>query len=211
MVRHGSRVDYAWVHRYHIRKATRNLGTHSMSPSTATWSDDLTRPDAPKKRRRWRLKVSPILGSLLPLENIDPVDKKVESDHAVIPGQAISKTLMERERTLRSLTNMISQFADEGFSWPTGEPVRVSPITAEAAYRLLELLPDKIALPKVAPDEDGDLVFAWETDGRTDLLVVDGWQLHAVANAGTRQAQYYDDIDFGGKVLPVAVIQALSG
>lgn len=184
-----------------------------MNTDTAIWSNDWDQAvplDTPKAKRAWRLRVFPVAEDLLSWENLDLIEE-TETDSAVNPGQAISIASMDRERTRRTLSNMIRQFVLDGFSWPTGGPVRVSPITAKAANRLLALLPDDIMLPKVAPDEEGELIFAWESEGRTDLVVVDGWQLHIVVKAGTREARYYDDIQFTGEIIPAAVIEAFAG
>ena len=182
-----------------------------MNTQTAIWSNDWDQVvplDAPEPKHAWSLKVRPVLEDLLFWENLDLIED-AESDPAVNPGQLISNASMERERTRRTLRTMIRRFVIDGLTLPTGEPVRVSPITAKAAERILALLPDDIALPKMAPDEDGGLVFAWEKGGRTDLLIVDGWRLHFVENAGTQQTQYHDDLEFAGDALPEVVDQAL--
>lgn len=185
-----------------------------MNVGTAAWSDlaQIPLPVAPEIPRRWRSKESPRLKDILFWEKLEQEpNESAENDLAVAPGRAFTVDAMERKRTLGTLSNLIHQFTAAGFFWPGGEHSRVSPIAAESAKRLLALLSEDVPLPKVAPDDDGDVVFAWEVRGRTHLLMVDDRQLHFVENAGTQQAQYFDNLEFGGDLIPEVVRLALAG
>lgn len=179
-----------------------------MSVGTAALSDRAQLPEQDYAQRpQWRHVAERIIG-FLSSKNLEPTERE-ERDIAVIPGHAINSTLIERERKVGALRNLIYRFAHNGFPWPTGGSIVIPMDTAMAANRLMDLLSEQMPLPKVGPEEGGGLVLAWELDTGTHLLILDGWRYHMVENAGTLQAKYIDDQEFQYSTLPEPLRQVL--
>ena len=180
-----------------------------MTVGTAAWSDraQLPEQDAVAQSPPWRFATERII-EFLSSENLEPTEN-TEREIAVIPGHAVSPALIERERKVRVLKNLIYRFAQDGFPQPTGGAIFIPMDTAEAANHLLDLLPEQLPLPKVGPEEEGGLVMAWEANNGTHLLILDGWRYHLVENAGTPHARYIDNREFKYRSLPESLRQVL--
>lgn len=179
-----------------------------MNAGTAVLTDQIEAHDQDTGRRWAELgRATKRISEFLSSEDLESTGEE-EADIAVIPGRAINLVLMERERTIRALRNLIHRFARDGFTWPTGESITLPMDTAAAANRLLDLLPEQIPLPKVGPEEEGGLVLAWEANSGTHLLILDGWRYDLVENAGTRQARYFDNqrFEYGSMPEPLRMI-----
>jgi hypothetical protein len=123
-------------------------------------------------------------------------------------GQAADVQTLERVRARKRLNEAVDFFRVSGFFSPTGERLHISEVTRALAQRFLKLLPDTIALPQLAPDQDGGLMLYWS--GPSEIVItIEDYRLHCVKNAGTQQAEYLDDVPFEGDAIPAAVFAAL--
>lgn len=142
-------------------------------------------------------------------ENLALVDPEV-ADVAVLPGRNLTAALLLRENSLRKIKSLIESFFYEPFSWGTDEPTAITWETQLASSRFIDLLPDDVVLPRVAPDGEGGVTLHWETqDHRHHLGGVDGWRLHFVFDAGQEHARYVDNIKFDGDEIPGQILQSL--
>ncbi|MCM3563716.1 hypothetical protein [Hydrogenophaga intermedia] len=78
-----------------------------------------------------------------------------------------------------------------------------------AAQGFINALPRGRTLPKLAPDGEGGVVLAWEVPnrGRTLITIAD-WEAYAVSDAGTKQAQYFDDMPIDG-IIPDSLLSVI--
>lgn len=115
-------------------------------------------------------------------------------DASAFPGLVITREVSENEEHRRVISDILSRFAAEG---------AIARTTMHAAQCFIEALPRDRRLPTLAPDGDGGVVLAWEVprDGRT-LITLSDWIAYAVARAGTRYAEYLDDMPFDGVLVP---------
>jgi hypothetical protein len=131
-------------------------------------------------------------------------------DVAALPGRNLTMELLEREAEKRKLKSLIEHLFHQPLSWGLDEPTKLTWGTQLATLRLIDLLPDDIALPQVAPDGEGGIALHWEMpDHRHHLGGVDGWRLHFVLDAGQAHARYLDDVQFNGDAIPDVVLQSL--
>lgn len=137
------------------------------------------------------------------------VSPVVIDDIAVLPGDAATPQIVERAKNKERLLALIQQFADDGFSSAPDRDGRISHDTAKAAKALFDILLPNYELPKVSPDGEGGLIAVWEQGNHSTVLVIDGWQLHLVAEATTPRARYFDDMAFDGERVPDPVVKQL--
>jgi hypothetical protein len=139
------------------------------------------------------------------------LDETLAPDVAALPGRVITINLLLREASRKSLESVIDQFFSQPLSWGIDEPTRMSEDTRLAASRFIELLPDELPLPQIAPDGEGGLVLHWERQGHQHILGgVDGWKLHFVLDAGQAHARYFDNITFTGDRIPQLILDVLA-
>lgn len=163
-----------------------------MDTVLSMWESPMQSPSAP--RRSWQHKVTTSRFGDAPVHA--EYDQPIAS---ALPGIAITSEVAAAEDKRRTIQGMFVRFAAER---------EISKATHQAATALLSSLPLEAALPKVAVD-DGGVLLAWavEGKGRTLITVVDS-VLHAVANAGTGDAEYFADIPFDG-TLPTEVLSVI--
>ena len=130
---------------------------------------------------------------------------------AAWPGQVVSRQAIQQARTKDRLLHLLRKFERIGFSHDASCEGRISPITRSFSEKFLRLLPMGKALPKITPDGEGGLIMAWEGQGETVLVTVDGSRLHAVIAAGTQDAQYIDDCPFDGSDIPDDILNVIPG
>jgi hypothetical protein len=138
------------------------------------------------------------------------LDKLRAFDVAVRPGQSITAAFLAREAQKSKLKSLVEHFCRDYFSWGALETPMVSWETRLAVSRFLELLPEEIACPQIAPDSEGGVTLHWETlDHRHHLGGIDGWRLHFVFCAGQEDARYIDDLKFNDDEIPDEILQLL--
>lgn len=113
-----------------------------------------------------------------------------------------------RERTRRALTQLISRLATEGLSFDDRFEYKADPRSAAAASALIRQLPYEYQFPKVAPDDDGDLVMVWKSD-RTVLLTMEAWKLHIVVDPATPKSKHLPEMMFDGEMVPRILLDLL--
>lgn len=134
-------------------------------------------------------------------------DRRRQTSSAVVPGEALTKEVMNRLTQRRKFFDLIEMFSKTKFY--ENENSKISETTAEAAKVFFTLL-RSYNLPRIVPDGEGGLLSVWEGDS-TVMLLIDGWTLHLVTNATTPQAQYYDDIRFNEEGIPTEILNGIRG
>lgn len=72
------------------------------------------------------------------------------------------------------------------------------------------LVKESIPLPKIAPDGDGGIIFAWENSKKSMLVALQDNLISFVNNAGTPKAVYKDDLLFDSNTIPKDLMEALT-
>jgi hypothetical protein len=130
-------------------------------------------------------------------------------DLALVPGELATAEVIENEQNRKRLIDALNLFCLYGFSMHSENNAIISEASKDRSVALLNALPRRSPLPKVAPDGDRGVVMVWDRNGGQLLLTVDEQHLHCVVNAGTSGAIYYDDLDYDGVTLPQQVTQAI--
>jgi hypothetical protein len=157
----------------------------------------------------WPRRKPSLVGEVEYRENLTLVNPGT-ADVAVLPGRNLTADLLLRQNNLKKIKSLIETFFREPFSWGTHEPTEITWETQVASSRFIDLLPDDVALPRVAPDGEGGVTLHWETqDHRHHLGGVDGWRLHFVFDAGQEDARYVDNIKFDGDEIPNQILHSL--
>jgi len=77
------------------------------------------------------------------------------------------------------------------------------------ARHFLDSIVDKYELPKVAADGEGGLVFAWEEDNRTNVVVGFAEKvIYAVEAPGTNESKHFEEETYYDEV-PLKILQML--
>jgi hypothetical protein len=119
-----------------------------------------------------------------------------------------SSELFGYEDRKTRLDAVIAGMVREAPSWDS-EPATISAETANTARRFLRALPHNRALPKVAADGEGDLLFVWEPPYGSCIVTVQPGLLHLVDHPGTQYAEHIDAQPFIGRHIPLAILHAL--
>jgi hypothetical protein len=126
-------------------------------------------------------------------------------DLSALPGQAVTKKVLERDRTAQRLLALIERFRTTGFSWSL-EPCQITVDTARTAIRLIQALPKDRGLPKIVPDGEGALLLMWETPQREVLVIVDDNALHLVRHPASAQTEYVENLRLDGAEIPESIL-----
>ena len=139
------------------------------------------------------------------------LEEASSADVAALPGRVITIDLLLREATKKCLVSLLDRFLTQPLSWGVDEPTRISEDTRLAASRFIELLPDEVPLPQIAPDGEGGIIMHWAQQGHRHILGgVDGWQLHFVVGAGLPHARYFDSVTFSRERIPEQILDSLT-
>ncbi len=140
----------------------------------------------------------------------EKVDLKEKSESNIDYAKTLTSVEeFEHARTRRALIELVSQFVTEGLSFDDRLEYQADPRSAEAASAFLRRLPVKFSLPKIAPDDGGDVIMVWEAAEKTVLLVMDSWKLHIVIDPATPQSQHLPEMVFDGEVVPKKLLDYL--
>ena len=115
---------------------------------------------------------------------------------------------LSHERTRQALMKLVFSFKTEGLSFDDRHEYVADSVSAEAAVAFIRHIPKEYRLPKVAPDDEGDIIMVWEDD-KTALLNVEGWKLHFVANPATPNSEHFPEVNFDGEAIPYALLDRL--
>ena len=83
-----------------------------------------------------------------------------------------------------------------------------SPAGMALARDFVAALPDDRALPRVAVDEDGDILMAWGGAVQPFALTFEGAVIHAVVAPGARST-HLAPFSYGGGAIPAALLDAV--
>jgi hypothetical protein len=84
---------------------------------------------------------------------------------------------------------------------------KVSEGSASTAEKFLRCLPFGSALPKVAADGEGDIMFVWEGPSVNCIVTVEPKTLHLVSNPGSKGVQQIDAQKFLGVQIPPTILR----
>lgn len=88
-------------------------------------------------------------------------------------------------------------------------PNKIDTLTAAYATLVIRQLPERVSLPRIAPDSEGDLLMVWEGQ-RSVLATVEGSAIHVVIDPGTTGAQHFDNLALTGRALPPELLAVLN-
>jgi hypothetical protein len=88
-----------------------------------------------------------------------------------------------------------------------GTDAKVSEESASTAEKFLRCLPFGSALPKVAADGEGDVMFVWEGPGISCVVTVEPKTLHLVSRPGSKTVQQIDGQKFLGVQIPPTILR----
>lgn len=112
------------------------------------------------------------------------------------------------ERSRQALRQLLSLFVTEGLSFDDGPNYKANPRSASAAAAFVRQLPSVYRLPKIIPDDDGDIVMVWEGD-QTVLVTAEGWRIHTVIDPATERSTHLPVLMFDGELLPEALLERI--
>ena len=112
---------------------------------------------------------------------------------------------LDHERTRRALMNLVFSFKTQGLSFDDRFDYTANSASAEAAVAFTRQLSAEYQLPRVAPDDEGDIIMVWEAD-TTVLLTIEGWRMHIVLNPATQQSVHLPVGIFDGETIPDALL-----
>ena len=115
---------------------------------------------------------------------------------------------LSHERTRQALMKLVFSFKTEGLSFDDRLEYMADSVSTEAAVAFIHQIPKEYRLPKVAPDDEGDIIMVWEGD-KTVLLNVEGWTLHFVADPATPNSEHFPEVIFDGDEIPYAFFERL--
>ncbi len=140
----------------------------------------------------------------------EKVDLKDKSESNIDYAKTLTSVEeLEHARTRKALIELVSQFVTEGLSFDDRAECKADELSGEAASAFLRRLPPEFSLPKIAPDDEGDVVMVWEAAQTTVLLTIASWKLHVVINPATLQSQHLPEMVFDGETFPKKLLNCL--
>ena len=106
------------------------------------------------------------------------------------------------------LQAFIRDMVREAPSW-SGEIAKASVGSAQTAIAFLAALPSNRALPLVAADDEGDVLFVWRPPTGDCILTIEEGTLHLVVRPGGVEVDYVDSVPFTGVHIPLSILQNL--
>jgi hypothetical protein len=131
------------------------------------------------------------------------------ADPTALPGDAIQPVSIERYRDQTSLLSLLVSFTKRGLESSSGSMLRLSPDAAEAGKEFLSSLRNNKKLPRIAPDDDGNLVMVWAQAAGSLIAVIDGRQVNAISGATTDAADYMAPLPYEGGLIPQALLDRI--
>jgi hypothetical protein len=157
----------------------------------------------------WQRRKPPLVGEVELRGDITLSDPGYE-DVAVLPGRNLTADVLSRQDSIKKMKSLLEILFHQPLLWGMDAFVEITWETQAASSRFIDLLPEDVAIPRVAPDGEGGLSLYWETqDHRHHLGGVDGWTLHFVFDAGQGNARYLDNVLFDGDEIPDQIVQGL--
>ncbi len=107
-----------------------------------------------------------------------------------------------RRHLLSEAIRSLPEFAADR-DYPTPSSAKIG-----LARTFVTNIPENRLLPKVAVDDEGDILMAWGDRGELCALTLEGRVLHMVVNPGSRSTHIEPTVYNGGR-LPVAILGAI--
>jgi len=117
----------------------------------------------------------------------------------VAPASVAFQASRERELLARTIAALPELAEERGYK-------AVSDKTISSALAIAQCLPENRALPKVAVDEDGDILMVWGEPSQKFALTIEGETLHMVVNPG-QHSTHLDPVIYYGGYLSLPVLQ----
>lgn len=114
------------------------------------------------------------------------------------------ETVFENHR--EKLIAAIARMKESAPNW-SGSDTKVSEESASTAEKFLRCLPVGSALPKVAADGEGDVMFVWEGPSVSCVVTVEPKTLHLVSKPGSKLVQQIDGQKFLGVQIPPTILR----
>jgi len=106
------------------------------------------------------------------------------------------------------LISALRRMKETAPTW-SGRAANVSAGSALTAEQFLFSLPSSVALPKVAPDGEGDVMFVWDAPGRECVVTVEPKLLHLVSKPGDPRGVQINSQRFLGIQIPPSIMRHL--
>jgi hypothetical protein len=182
------------------------IGYSDSMESSSSWTPPVRSvPRIQAAKRRYRIGANASAS-----EQLVPVELPNDADVAILNGTQAQVVEIQTERAKRRVIALLGMFHEHGYSAVADRDVRISKQTWEVATQLIRMLPSEAPLPKVLPDGEDGVIFAWLFDNKKFFVTIDNYTLHGVDNAGTPDAVYFDGVKFRGDQIPSAFITALT-
>jgi hypothetical protein len=123
---------------------------------------------------------------------------------------ALKKTPSQEEAAFEEhrakLIAAVASMKESAPNW-YGDTAKVSEGSALTAEKFLRCLPLGSALPKVAADGEGDVMFVWEGATVSCVVTVEPKTLHLVSKPGSKGVQQIDSQKFLGVQIPPTILR----
>lgn len=117
----------------------------------------------------------------------------------VAPESVAFQASRERELLAQTIAALPELAEERGYK-PVSEKSIVS------ALAIADYLPENRALPRVAIDEDGDILMVWGEPRQRFALTIEGETIYMVVNPG-QHSTHLDPVIYNGGYLPLPVLE----
>jgi hypothetical protein len=124
-------------------------------------------------------------------------------------GFSAAHELYTQRITKGKLIESILVFGEHNLDQLANDSLVISSRSLHTALDLLRRLPNRVVLPRFAPDSEGGVILSWTTFGETMLTIVEDAMLHFVFNAGSADAVYVDDVPYEDGTIPEILLEWL--
>jgi hypothetical protein len=114
----------------------------------------------------------------------------------------------EFETRRSRLIAALRRLKDSAPTW-SGVSTKINPASALTAEQFLLRLAPAVALPKVAPDGEGDVMFVWDQPGKECVVTVEPKLLHLVSKPGDPAGVQISAQRFLGIQIPPSILRHL--
>lgn len=117
----------------------------------------------------------------------------------VAPESVAFQASRERELLAQTIAALPELAEERGYK-------SVSDKSIFSALAIVECLPENRALPRVAVDEDGDVLMVWGEPHQKFALTIEGETIHMVVNPG-QHSTHLDPVIYNGGYLPLPILE----
>lgn len=106
---------------------------------------------------------------------------------------------LDHYRTKSKLADLLEKFKNIPFFHDSDQCANEA--AADNAIKILHQMNDK-RLPKIAVDEDGDIIFAWDMEARNVVLTIEEGLWHFFEKEDANPPNYYDEQSYVNGEIP---------